>query len=60
LVAVAAGILPAIGYHVSQDDMQQLTTYAGEAAAIVGGVVAIIGRVKATKPIRGFIVKPRK
>lgn len=61
LVAIAAGILPAVGYHLTQDDMQKLTTYAGEAAAIVGGIVAIIGRVKATKPIRGFVyVKPKK
>jgi hypothetical protein len=55
LVAVAAGILPAIGYHLTEDDMQKLTTYAGEAAAILGGIVAIIGRVKASKPIRGFM-----
>lgn len=46
LIAVVASILTIFGYDISQDDQEQLSVAITSIIAAIGGVIAIIGRVK--------------
>lgn len=51
LVAVAGAVAALLGYTVTPEDMEGVVSAAGAIAAAVGGVVAIVGRVVASKKI---------
>lgn len=51
IIAVAAGLAGVFGYSVSPADQVQAIDALSGVAAAVGGIVAIFGRVKATKKI---------
>ena len=51
LIAAGAGIAGMVGYGVSEDDQQQLVTLVPAAASAVGGIVAVIRRLSASKRI---------
>ena len=51
LVAVAAGVIGLFGYAVTPEDQAWLVDSIAAAGAIVGGLVAVYGRVKASKRI---------
>ena len=51
LLAIAAGILGFFGWTLTADDQQTLIDLAVGIGASVGGVLAIWGRVKASKQI---------
>jgi hypothetical protein len=50
-IAVGAGIAGLLGYAVSADDQAKLVQLIDDAAVIAGGLVAIWGRITATKRI---------
>ena len=52
VIAVIAGILGFFGWTLSADDQQALIDLGVGIAASIGGVIAIIGRVKASKIIK--------
>lgn len=49
MVSILAGILTAFGLEV---DQPALTDTALAAAEVIGGAVAVYGRIKATQPVR--------
>ena len=51
-LAVVAGILGFFGYQIGGPDQAALIEAGSAIAASVGGVIAIIGRIKATKEIK--------
>lgn len=51
LVALLAGVLGLFGYTVGAEDQATLVELAAGIASAVGGLVAIVGRVVATKKI---------
>ena len=52
LIAAGAGIAGMVGYGVSEDDQQQLVALVPAAASTLGGTVAVIWRLSASKRIR--------
>ena len=52
VIAVLAGILGFFGYQIGGPDQAALIEAGSAIAASVGGVIAIIGRVKASKIIK--------
>ncbi|GAB7078330.1 hypothetical protein [Megalodesulfovibrio paquesii] len=52
LVALAAGLAGLVGYAISPEDQAQLVEVGAGLAATVGGAVAVVGRVVATKAIK--------
>lgn len=53
IIAVGAAIAGAFGYTVSDVDQSQLMEIVSTVAAALGGVVAIWGRITASKSISG-------
>lgn len=54
LIAAGAGIAGMVGYGVSEDEQQQqLATLVPAAASTLGGIVAVIRRLSASKRIGG-------
>ena len=51
IIAVGAGILSLFGYHFATEDQSAVIEIGTGIAAAVGGVVAIYGRVVASKKI---------
>ena len=51
LLAVAAGVLSMAGYTISADDQATLTGLVSGAGATIGGLLALYGRIKASKKI---------
>jgi len=51
LIAFGAGVAGLLGYAVSDADAEQILAYVTGGAAIVGGIQAIYGRIKASKKI---------
>ena len=51
LIAVVAGILGFFGYQLGSEDQAAIIEAGSAIAAAVGGVIAIWGRVKASKKI---------
>lgn len=51
VIAVGAGIAGAFGYTVSADDQSAIIEIATAVAGALGGVIAIYGRVKATRQV---------
>ena len=51
VIALLAGVLGIFGYTLSADDQQALIDLGVGIAASIGGVIAIWGRVKASKKI---------
>ena len=51
IIAVIAGIAGIFGYAISPEDQANLVEIGLAAASTVGGVIAIFGRVKASKKI---------
>lgn len=51
LIALGAGVAGIFGYAVSADDTAQLSALVDDLVAAVGGLVAIWGRIRATKKI---------
>lgn len=52
LMAVAAGIFSFFGYELGSADQQAVIETGAAVAASLGGLIAIIGRVKASKLIK--------
>ena len=52
IIAIGAAIAGAFGYAVSPDDQAGLAEAAVAVGAAVGGAIAIIGRAKASKPLK--------
>lgn len=52
IVAAIAGLLSLTGYVVTPDEQEQLKEAALGIAAALGGILAIIGRIKARKGIK--------
>ncbi len=52
LVAVIAAVLGFFGYGFAEADQAQLVEWASTLAGIAGGLVAIVGRVRASKRIQ--------
>ena len=52
LIAVAAGILGFFGYQIGGADQAAIIETVTAVAASVGGLIAIIGRIKASKLIK--------
>ncbi len=50
-LAIAAGVVGLFGYDLSAADQATLLDYAAGGGAMVGGVIAIVGRVVASKKI---------
>ncbi len=50
-IALLAGVLGFFGYSLLPDDQAVLVEGGSAAAAAIGGLVAIIGRIKASKKI---------
>lgn len=53
LISAGAGIAGMVGYSVSEDDQQQLVTLVPAAASALGGIVAVVRRLSASKRIGG-------
>lgn len=51
LLAVAAGGLSLAGYTISAEDQASLTELVSGAGATIGGILALYGRIKASKRI---------
>jgi branched-subunit amino acid ABC-type transport system permease component len=51
ITAIAGVVAAKFGYTVTPDDMAQLTNDIGLLAAAIGGLLAIIGRLRATKKV---------
>lgn len=51
MTTVVASVLGLYGYHVSADDQVTITDLITQTVTLVGGAVAIYGRVTATKQI---------
>lgn len=51
-IAIAAGVLGFFGYELGGEEQQHLIESGATIAASLGGVIAIWGRVKATKEIK--------
>ena len=51
LIAVAAGLLAVFGYSISPADQVQLVNLVAGLISAIGGILAIIGRIRATKRI---------
>ena len=51
VIALLAGILGLFGYTLAPDDQAALVETVAAVAASIGGVIAIIGRIKASKKI---------
>ena len=51
LIAVLAGILSFFGYEIAGPDQAQIVEIGAAIAASVGGIIAIFGRIKASKKI---------
>ena len=51
LVALAAGLLAMSGYTISPADQVQLVNLVAGIISAIGGILAIIGRIRATKRI---------
>ncbi|MEX1206541.1 MAG: hypothetical protein WEB85_14950 [Dongiaceae bacterium] len=51
LLAIAAGVLGMFGFDLPAADQATLLDYVGGGGAMVGGVIAIVGRVVASKKI---------
>jgi uncharacterized membrane protein len=52
LIAVAAGIAGAFGLTIGQEEQAQLVDIIVVLATSAGGLLAVIGRVKATKEVK--------
>lgn len=52
LLAVVAGIAGVFGYTVSAEDQSILAEAAVSAVSVVGGLLAVFGRIKASKGIK--------
>ncbi len=52
LVAIGAAVLGAFGYTLGLADQAQIAGIVATLGGIAGGVVAIVGRVRASKAIR--------
>ena len=50
-VAISAGLAGVLGYTVTPADQVQIVNLAAGVVSAVGGVLAIIGRIRATKRI---------
>ena len=62
IVAIIAGAAPLIGYSISTDDqaamanlIQNGVAVVSAVASLIGGAVALYGRIKATKQISGVL-----
>ena len=51
IIAIGAGIAGIFGYSIGAEDQANLVEIGFAAASTVGGVIAIFGRVKASKKI---------
>lgn len=51
IIAIIAGIVGIFGYSIGAEDQANLVEIGFSAASTVGGVIAIFGRVKASKKI---------
>jgi hypothetical protein len=51
LIAIAAAVLGGFGYTLAPADQAQLVDWIATAAGIGGGVLAVVGRVRASKRI---------
>lgn len=51
IIAVLAGVAGLFGYSISEADQATLTQVIASAGATLGGVIAIWGRIRATKKI---------
>jgi hypothetical protein len=51
VVAIVAGAAGLFGYAVSPEDVGALTELISGGAAVIGGILAIIGRIRATRRI---------
>ena len=51
LIALAAGLLGLLGYTISSADQVQLVNLVAGIVSTIGGILAIIGRIRATKRI---------
>ena len=51
LVAVAAAILGFFGYTIAEADQAAIVDAVASAAGLIGGLIAIVGRVRASKRI---------
>ena len=52
LIAVAAGAAGAFGYTIAPDDQAQIVDAVVVAATVVGGLLSVFGRVKASKAVK--------
>lgn len=52
LIAVAAGAAGAFGYTIAPDDQAQIVDAVVVVATVVGGLLAVFGRVKASKAVK--------
>lgn len=52
LIAVAAGAAGAFGYTVAPDDQAQIVEAIVAIATVCGGLLAVFGRVKASKAVK--------
>lgn len=51
LIALAAGILAAFGFTLSPEDQNTLVNIVVGITGAVGGLIAVVGRVKASKKV---------
>ena len=51
LVAIAAGVLGIFGYSFGTEDQTQIVEYVAGFGGVVGGVIAVWGRIVASKKI---------
>lgn len=52
LIAVAAGAAGAFGYTIAPDDQAQIVDAVVVVATVIGGLLAVFGRVKASKAVK--------
>lgn len=52
LIAVAAGAAGAFGYTIAPDDQAQIVDAVVAVATVAGGLLAVFGRVKASKAVK--------
>lgn len=52
IIALLGGLLSLLGYQLSPDDAESLVTIVSGLASMMGSVMAIIGRISASKRIR--------
>ena len=52
LIAVAAGAAGAFGYTIAPDDQAQIVDAVVVVATVVGGLLSVFGRVKASKAVK--------